>query len=234
MVTIEALIVTPPLPQPWRAPEQPPQQKNRERSLPVEDVNMISVGMVDEARREPAEPFGSMKRTEKEITFSEEDMVSVQFLHGCGSCNTIMYTVSWLMVKVQLNLILFNIFLDESMDYIVSWLIVKVQLYFILSSLFLDEFVDHLERYGSLIQGFSGDPVPPERTITLLIKVGTYYQHITVQMNFLGVKLPAPYNAILEQPRFYALDAMISVKYLIVKFPTSHGVGQIKGSQAMA
>lgn len=95
-------------------------------------------------------------------------------------------------------------------------------------------FVDRLEKHGSFIQDFSGNSVPLKGTITLPIMAGTYLQHVTVQMNFLVVKLLAPYNAILGQPGLYALNAVVFIKYVMVKFPTSHGVGQIKGSQTMA
>lgn len=60
--------------------------------------------------------------------------------------------------------------------------------------------IQNLEKYGSLIQGCNSEPVPPEGTITLLVKTDTYPQGIAVKMSFLVVKFLAPYNAILGCP----------------------------------
>lgn len=53
-------------------------------------------------------------------------------------------------------------------------------------------------------------------------------------MTFLVVKLHAPYNAILEWLGLCTLDVVVSIKYLMVKFPTDHWVGWLKGSQVVA
>lgn len=91
-----------------------------------------------------------------------------------------------------------------------------------------------LERYGSLIHDFNGDPVPLEGMISLLVKASTYPQYIMVQMTFLVIKLSTPYNEILGWPWLCALDVMVSIKYLMVKFPIDHGVRWLKGSQVVA
>lgn len=45
-----------------RGPSTAPQQEKRERSPPVLGINMIGIGMVDEAHQELAEPFIAAKR----------------------------------------------------------------------------------------------------------------------------------------------------------------------------
>lgn len=73
--------------------------------------------------------------------------------------------------------------------------------------------------------GYSSEPVPIEGIIALPVKAGTFLQQVTIQMNFLVVKILAPYNAILGWLGLYALDAIVSVKHLLVKLLTSHEVG---------
>lgn len=92
--------------------------------------------------------------------------------------------------------------------------------------------VDRLAKYGFLIQGFSSEPVPV-RVIKLPVKAGILPRQVTVQLDFLMVKIPVAYNAILRQPALCALN-VVSIKYLLMKFPTKNGIGQIKGNQAMA
>lgn len=40
------------------------------------------------------------------------------------------------------------------------------------------------------------------------------------------VKIILPYNAILDQPSLYVLDVVVSIKHLLVKFPTRMESGE--------
>ena len=53
-------------------------------------------------------------------------------------------------------------------------------------------------------------------------------------MDFLVVKAPSAYNAILGRPGLNALQAVVSTYHLKLKFSTSQGVGEVKGDQALA
>ncbi|GAV79170.1 LOW QUALITY PROTEIN: hypothetical protein CFOL_v3_22635, partial [Cephalotus follicularis] len=55
-----------------------------------------------------------------------------------------------------------------------------------------------------------------------------------VQMTFPVVDTPSPYNAIIERSRLNAMEAIVSTRYLLVKFPTRFSVGQIRGDQQAA
>ncbi|GAV69125.1 hypothetical protein CFOL_v3_12626 [Cephalotus follicularis] len=48
------------------------------------------------------------------------------------------------------------------------------------------------------------------------------------------VDVPSPYNAILGRPWKNSMDAVVSTRYLAVKFPTYQGVRVVKGDQAAA
>lgn len=114
------------------------------------------MSMVDEAHQELAKPSEAVKRrrTEEDITFSEKNAASILFPHTNA-------------VVVILNINNYNI------HYVlVNSESAVVILYFLTFSR-MKLSMDRLERYGSLIQSFSGDPMPPG-VITLPIKADTY------------------------------------------------------------
>ncbi|GAV60618.1 LOW QUALITY PROTEIN: hypothetical protein CFOL_v3_04148, partial [Cephalotus follicularis] len=55
-----------------------------------------------------------------------------------------------------------------------------------------------------------------------------------VQMTFLVVDTPIPYNAIIGQPGLNQMEAIVSTGHLLMKFPTRFGVGEAKGDQQVA
>ncbi|GAV85246.1 hypothetical protein CFOL_v3_28684, partial [Cephalotus follicularis] len=57
---------------------------------------------------------------------------------------------------------------------------------------------------------------------------------IPVQMTFLVVDTPSPYNAIIGRPGLNLMEAIVSTRYLLMKFPTRFGVGEARGDQQAA
>ncbi|GAV73922.1 hypothetical protein CFOL_v3_17405 [Cephalotus follicularis] len=53
-------------------------------------------------------------------------------------------------------------------------------------------------------------------------------------MTFLVVDTPSPYNAIVGRPCLNLLEAIVSTRHLVVKFPTRFGVGEVRGDQQAA
>ncbi|GAV74205.1 hypothetical protein CFOL_v3_17685 [Cephalotus follicularis] len=53
-------------------------------------------------------------------------------------------------------------------------------------------------------------------------------------MTFLVVDTPSPYNAIIGHPGLNNTEAIVSTRYLLVKFLTRFGVGQVRGDQQVA
>lgn len=51
---------------------------------------------------------------------------------------------------------------------------------------------------------------------------------------FLVVKFLLNYNVILGRPMFYEFEAVTSIRYLAMKFPTSNGVDIVRGCQGKA
>lgn len=55
-----------------------------------------------------------------------------------------------------------------------------------------------------------------------------------VCLTFMIIKISLVYNAILGQPGLNALHIVVLTYYLLMKFPTSRGVNEVYGNQALA
>ncbi|GAV69332.1 hypothetical protein CFOL_v3_12833 [Cephalotus follicularis] len=53
-------------------------------------------------------------------------------------------------------------------------------------------------------------------------------------MTFLVVDTPSPYNAIIGRPGLNLMEAIVSMRHLLMKFPTRFGVGKVRGDQQVA
>ena len=74
----------------------------------------------------------------------------------------------------------------------------------------------------------------PLRAITLSITMGNYPQQITKDIPFLVVDYLSTYNAILGLPTLNSWNAITSTYYLMIKFPTDYGIGELRGNQVTA
>lgn len=70
--------------------------------------------------------------------------------------------------------------------------------------------------------------VQPVGTITLFVLTGRTPFTAFVMVDFLVVKAPSLYNAILGKLTLNNLRAVTSTFYLKMKFPTPQGVGEIQ------
>ena len=77
--------------------------------------------------------------------------------------------------------------------------------------------------------GFGGTRVHPLGVVTLLVTVGDYPQQITRDVTFLAVDCSSAYNAILGRPTLNSWKVVTSTYYLMIKFPTEYGVGEVRG-----
>jgi hypothetical protein len=82
--------------------------------------------------------------------------------------------------------------------------------------------------------GFTGDKVKPTGVVSLTIEAGTYPKQVRTSVEFLVVDCPSAYNVIIGRPTLNKLRAVTSTYYLLVRFPTEHGIGELKGDQATA
>ncbi|GAV85217.1 hypothetical protein CFOL_v3_28655, partial [Cephalotus follicularis] len=93
---------------------------------------------------------------------------------------------------------------------------------------------DHLKPVKTPLVGFAGETIHPLGSINLSVVVGTTPRQTQVEMTFLVVDTPSPYNAIVGRPGLNLLEAIVSKRHLLMKFPTRFGMGEVRGDQEVA
>ncbi|KAK2996907.1 hypothetical protein RJ639_025764 [Escallonia herrerae] len=93
---------------------------------------------------------------------------------------------------------------------------------------------DRLRKMEAPLYGFSNHPVATEGIIALPVAIGTPPTQANLMLDFVVVKIPSAYNAILGRPALNRLQAIVSTYHLKMKFPTEHGIGEVKGDQTTA
>ncbi|XP_028086313.1 uncharacterized protein LOC114287236 [Camellia sinensis] len=74
---------------------------------------------------------------------------------------------------------------------------------------------------------FNSQPKWPFGRIVLPVVAGTK----TLQIEFLVINTPSPYNAILGRPWIHQMETVPSTYHQLIRFPMEHGVEQISGDQ---
>ncbi|KAK3041143.1 hypothetical protein RJ639_027595 [Escallonia herrerae] len=93
---------------------------------------------------------------------------------------------------------------------------------------------DRLQKMDTPLYGFSNHPVAAEGIIALPVAIGTPSAQVNFMLDFVVVKVPSAYNAILGRPALNRLQTVVSTYHLKMKFPTEHGIGEVKGDQTTA
>ncbi|GAV74976.1 hypothetical protein CFOL_v3_18456, partial [Cephalotus follicularis] len=93
---------------------------------------------------------------------------------------------------------------------------------------------DQLKPVKTPLVGFAGETIHPLGSINLSVVAGTTPCQTQVEMTFLVVDTPSPYNAIVGQPGLNLMEAIVSTRHLLMKFPTRFGVGEVRGDQQAA
>ncbi|PON52662.1 hypothetical protein PanWU01x14_207720, partial [Parasponia andersonii] len=88
-----------------------------------------------------------------------------------------------------------------------------------------------LKPTATPLYGFTGDSLMPMGMIELMDSVGTYPRVSTIMTQFLVVDCPSAFNAVLGRPTLRELRAVTSIYHLTMKFPTQHGVGEVRENQ---
>ncbi|KAJ3686609.1 hypothetical protein LUZ61_015773 [Rhynchospora tenuis] len=96
-----------------------------------------------------------------------------------------------------------------------------------------------LEKYPlhpmiTSLVGFTGDKLKPMGTIDLDVVYGESPRTAVATIRFIVVDTPSAYNAILGRTALNAIEAIASTAHLMIKFPTPHGVGLVRGEQETA
>ncbi|GAV62721.1 hypothetical protein CFOL_v3_06244 [Cephalotus follicularis] len=86
---------------------------------------------------------------------------------------------------------------------------------------------DQLRPVKTTLVGFAEEMVHPLGSIDLSAVAGTSPCQTEVRMTFLVVDTPSPYNAIIGYPRLNLMEAIVSMRHLLMKFLKMFGVGEV-------
>ena len=93
---------------------------------------------------------------------------------------------------------------------------------------------EKLEPINAYLCGFSGERVLPLESVQLVLTVGDPSSQATTTVRFLIVEAPTAYNMLLGRPFLNAIRAVPSAYHMVIKFPTTNGVGKVRGNQRIA
>ena len=93
---------------------------------------------------------------------------------------------------------------------------------------------EKLELVNTHLRGFFGEKILPLGSIQLVLTLGDPPCQATTIVKFLVVDAPSAYNILLRRPSLNAIKAIPSAYHMMIKFPTTSGVGMVRGDQRVA
>ena len=93
---------------------------------------------------------------------------------------------------------------------------------------------EKLEPVSTHLRGFSGEKVLPLGSIQLELTFGDPSCQATMTVRFLIVDATSSYNIFLGRPSLNAIKVIPSAYHMMIKFPTTGGVGMVRGDQRVA
>ena len=93
---------------------------------------------------------------------------------------------------------------------------------------------EKLEPVNAHLRGFSEERVVPLGSIQLVLTLGDPPCQATTAVRFLIIDAPSAYNILLGRPSLNAIKAIPSAYHMVIKFPTTNGVGMVRGDQRIA
>ena len=93
---------------------------------------------------------------------------------------------------------------------------------------------EKLEPISTHMRGFSREKVLPLGSIQLVLTLGDPPCQATKTVRFLIVDASSAYNMLLGRPSLNAIKSIPSAYHLMIKFPTTSGVGMVQGDQPVA
>ena len=93
---------------------------------------------------------------------------------------------------------------------------------------------EKLEPVSTHLRRFSGEKVLPLGSIQLVLTLGDPPCQATTVVKFLIVDAPFAYNMLLGRSSLNSIKAIPSVYHMMIKFPTTGGVGMVRGDQRVA
>ena len=94
--------------------------------------------------------------------------------------------------------------------------------------------MEKLEPVSTHLRGFFGDKVLSLGSIHLVLTLGDSPCQATTAVKFLIVDAPSAYNMLLGRPSLNSIKTIPSAYHMMIKFPTTGGVGMVRGDQRVA
>ena len=94
--------------------------------------------------------------------------------------------------------------------------------------------MEKIESVNAHLRGFSRERVLPLGSIQLVLTLGDPPCQAITAVRFLIVDAPLAYNILLGKPSLNAVRAIPSAYHMVIKIPTTNGVGMVQGNQLLA
>ena len=89
---------------------------------------------------------------------------------------------------------------------------------------------EKLEQVNAYLRGFSGERVLPLGSVQLVLTLGDPPCQAITKVRFLIVDAPSAYNMLPGRPSLNAIRAVPFPYHMVIKFPTTNGVGMVRGN----
>ena len=90
---------------------------------------------------------------------------------------------------------------------------------------------EKLEPVNAYLRGFSGERVLPLGSIQLVLTLRDPPCQTTIAVRFLIVDASSAYRILLGRPSLNTAGAIPFAYHMVIKFPTTNGVGMVRGNQ---
>ena len=212
-------------------PPPPPQQATTQHQQPLGEIHVISGGFAGGGESSSArkahlrgirsgevmevQVVSKLPRLDTAITFSDSD------LEGCQHP----YDDPLVIRAVVANKTIHRVLVDNgsSADIIFASAFDKMGIG-----------REKLEPDSTHLRGFSGEKVLSLGSIQLVLTLGDPPYQATTAVRFLVVDALSAYNMLLGRPSLNAIKAIPSAYHMMIKFPTTSGVGMVRGDQRVA
>ena len=216
-----------------QAPTQqpPPWQATTQHQQPLGEIHVISGGFAGGGESSSArkahlrsirsadmgeiQAVSKLPRIDTTITFSDSD------LEGCQHPHDDPLVIRAIVANTTVHLVLVDN--GSSVDIIFALAFDKMGIG-----------REKLEPVSTHLRGFSGEKVLPLGSIQLVLTLGEPPCQATTTARFLIVDAPSAYNMLLGISSLNAIKVVPSTYHLVIKFPTIHGVGTVRGDQRVA
>ena len=214
-----------------QAQPPPPQQTTTQHQQPLGEIHVISGGFAGGGESSSTmkahlrsirsgevmeiQAVSKLPRLDTIITFSDSDLEGCQHPHDD----------SLVIRAVVANKTIYRVLIDNASSADI-----------IFASTFDRMGIgrEKLEPVSTHLRGFFGEKVLPLGSIQLVLTLGDPRCQATTTVKFLIVDAPFVYNMLLDKPSLNAIKAIPSTYHMMIKVPTTGGVGMVRGDKRVA